>query len=360
MKIQTKTETGKKKRHIEIKEELTVLKYENRELLKNGTLSIGTLQILFILSFLLTVFLVWLIPKIWADRIDISLQSLVVITAGIPTIYLWIINQRKKERQIILEMERELNVRFVKSVELFSNRETFMAGCYSLATLINDWSEMDVSIQKAHSQMEKSARVLFNVDREDSRLSDQKILDQYLALLRETFVSTLRIGDSVIDYNLKLLNLSMLDLHNYSTQYSYIGYDWIHDLEKLRNLTSFTSDFRETNFEFCDFTYSGLSWFLFCRSNLKGADFSHAKLFNTNFAGANLKNSRFLNTFLVDADFSNADLTNAIFINCNLEGARFNNANVSGIQITEDLLSYLQAGGIDTSNIEPIKEIRWE
>ena len=88
--------------------------YENY---KKGRLSFITLIALFLISIVTALLIATYIPVLFDNQIEISLQALVVIIGGIPTVYLWIINQRKKEYETNLESERELNTRYVEAMK---------------------------------------------------------------------------------------------------------------------------------------------------------------------------------------------------------------------------------------------------
>lgn len=183
---------------------------------QKGRLSLTALLILFLISLALAFLAAYFIPKVFGQNVSVTLQALVVIAAGLPTVYLWIVNQRKKEHDVNFEAERELNNRYVKAVEQLYNSESFMAGAYAVASLITDWYDLEIPLKKKRTQMEHLTRILLNIDRDELVVKNQSILNQYLQLCRTVLLDEehLELVEKGEKYTYNLLNLSNLDLSN--------------------------------------------------------------------------------------------------------------------------------------------------
>lgn len=109
---------------------------------RSGKISLLTGFILFSLSLSLLIFFLIKIHTVS----DNNLSGYIAVVGILPTAYLWIIKERKKEIELDnrrLELQQikisELNKVYSDSVNQLINPHSKIAGIYAMIGLINDW-----------------------------------------------------------------------------------------------------------------------------------------------------------------------------------------------------------------------------
>lgn len=168
-----------------------------------------------------------------------NLTAYIAIIGGIPTIYLWIIRERKKEQDLKnkdielnnkkIELNQikiaELNKIYVDAINQFYSKEQFLAGAYALSGLIEDWMQLETFSSSDFinntTKIEQISSIIFSKFQSKkhnilfSRLVSrivQKLI--YFSLKRNNWDERMEIPWQ--QYNLSGIDLSNMNLSNYT------------------------------------------------------------------------------------------------------------------------------------------------
>lgn len=296
-------------------------KRNKKNALYNEIISIWILSVCIVISLGLAILIYFLVTLKYM-KVELSLTALFAITGAIPTVYLWIVKERKKEKDQELALENlkkkdaelyqnkisELNKVYVDAINQFYDNRTFMAGAYALFALVEDWlnlSKIHTDNAKEHLiRVSQISSILFSKHNEVS----ENML--YCNLIENLFITTAKLtskkdfkysweGFSFNSLNLKKAKLPGAKLVSI-------------DLMKT-NLSG--SNLRKTNLRLADLREAKLT-----AAKLIEADLIQAKLAGAQLNAANLK----------DADLRNANLDQAKLTGANLKGAKLVGANLMG------------------------------
>lgn len=254
------------------------------------------------------------------DRFELHLENNVTATfaiiASVPTAYLWIVKERKKERelenkkidleyknlQIALHKKEiyqskvnELNKVYVDAVNQFYGDETFLAGAFALNSLISSWKTL--TSEKYEKDLFIKSKVTQIISIIFSRFQEKKKNSSYHSLVVQLIVNNSSGTKSVIsDWSLYVL--SSIDLSK-------------------RNFENIS--FAKANFNGCNLS----------SSNLKNSDLSHANLSSANLSNAILSNADLYYTNLSNSKLIGAKLVGSALIGAKLKAAKLTNADLS-------------------------------
>lgn len=256
---------------------------------------------------------------------DKSLTAYVAILGAVPTAYLWVIKERKKEEDLKNKNQElkqlkisELNKVYVDAINQFYNQNSFLAGAYSLNGLIDDWINLlndDENEEYYYTRIRQISGIILSKIEERSSNHLFKVLSSNIVF--------------------KMINLQEVDK---------IG---------LRNFDLSNLDLKEINFSGCNlsgitFTNSDLSDADLSDCNLSRTTFTNSNLSKANLSGANLKFSDFSKSILFEADLSCIDTELTVFSKSDLEKAKLTNARISNSILSN---SSLKASNLDNATL---------
>ena len=275
---------------------------------------------------------------------DTGLQPYIVIVGGIPTVYLWIVNQRKKEQTIDLKRkeqsfnaQKELRERFTNIITQLKDPEQIMAQRFALRGLIDDWYNLDTDLSTKQVQMNQVATLLFN-NRTNTSRQDEKI---YIAFINDTLKNSMHVDKiwySFLLFKLNKLTPSNIELIKKQLAYCDLTSLQLQDINFSNAVLEGSNlaylQFNDTFFENANLDYADLQGSDFTGSIFTNATFLEANLAVTTFTDADLSGSTFKNTDVRNIDFSGATLKNATlsdleFGKATLDLAKFNGADLS-------------------------------
>lgn len=249
---------------------------------------------------------------------DKSLTAYVAIIGAVPTAYLWVIKERKKEEELKNKNQElrqvkisELNKVYVDAVNQFYTKESFLAGAYSLNGLIDDWinlSKDDEIKDYYYTRIQQILGIILSKTEERETIPLFKVLSSSIIFK----MIDLKIAEK---FDLRNFDLSNLNLEGIN----FFGYD-------LHNI-----NFTEANLSNADLSEAILS-----EADLSGAILSEANLFRAILPEANLSEAD-----LFIANLSEAILTKADLIDADLYGADLSRANLSRANLSKAILSFV-------------------
>ncbi|MCT0449098.1 pentapeptide repeat-containing protein [Lactococcus lactis] len=238
----------------------------------NEQISIKILWAWIGLSLLLTI-LFYCLTNLKMLKMETSLTAFIALTGALPTVYLWIVRERKKEkdqdialsslhkRDIELYQNKitELNRIYVDAVSQFYDQKSLMAGAYALNALIDDWlilaKENSDDSEEHYNRVYQISSILFSERKKN-------ISNQLFLIVTEKLV-------------VKIAKLS----HQKKGKFKY-------------------------NFSKFDFEKASLE-----NVNLENTDLHNIKLDNSNLSGSNLESSDMTGIHLDNANLSTANLS---------------------------------------------------
>lgn len=309
----------------------------------------------FILFIIISLIAAWLFYRFnikckWG--FDNNLTGYIGFIAALPTAYLWIIRERKKEAELenkeedqYQEKVSELNKVQIEAVNQFYDKDKHLAGAFALNGLLDEWTYLSVAYTNHKKEnfikIEQIVSILFT--KSDSV---EKYPYQFKKLLQEIIVKLIKIQNETEQ---------MFDWSRY--QFDLFGFgtniDEFPGLELKYKNAFIGSKLSNATFTNSEFTLLNLNKMISSRSNFRGSYFNNVKLNNsifvasefmdTYFIGAKLKNailhdSNFLRANFSRADLRGADLTdakfkNAVLENADLRGAILKNTDFSGANL---------------------------
>ena len=279
----------------------------------NEKISIIILWIWITLSFLLSI-LFYSLVNFKILKMEISLTAFIALTGALPTVYLWIVRERKKEKDQDIALSSlnkknielyqnkiaELNKVYVDAISQFYKPQSFMAGAYALNALVDDW----LGLTKEHPS--NSEEHLIRVSQISSILFSKRTEipnnQQFNLLIEQLFIKVVKT----------------------SAMYKHFKFNWKGYL--FDNL-----NFSGADLNGADLSYAKLNGADLRQSDLDHADLSHAELKYAQLIGAKLNYAEMNYVDLNGADLSDAELNHAILIQAQLNsvaltGAKLNHA----------------------------------
>lgn len=313
----------------------------------------------FIFLGLVLVVSLYCINKLVKLGVDNTLTGYMGLVAAPPTAYLWIIRERKKERELkntdvdhenkiedqYQVVVSELNKVQIEALNLFYDQNKQLAGAFALNGLIDEWIYLSTTYKNHQKdcfiKIEQIASILFTKDNDD-----EKHVSQYKELLAGIVVKLIDFQnetDQIFDWskfksNLFTFGYSMENLPGIELRYktAFVG-------AQLLRATFIQTDFSFLNLEgMCsnqsNFKSSYFNEAILSNGKFIGTNFQKAKFTNAKLKNANLQNSNFNNACLPEVDLRGADLRNAEFNNANLSkadlrGAKLNRTNFTSANL---------------------------
>ncbi|WP_160321339.1 pentapeptide repeat-containing protein [Lactococcus lactis] len=323
---------------------------KTQDKLISSTLNGYLLLIIIFCSIVLSIFIYksndWLSLKL-----DNTMTGYIAIIGSLPTVYLWIVRERKKEVDLKNKQQEinqikvsELNKVYVDAVNQFFDDRTFIAGAYALLALVDDWINMSREYEEKakdyYPRVSQISSILFSEQKKNYNN------DLFNSIIVELFnkIVQLEKNNNNFSFNwskvsLKNLKLSFLDFSN-----SQLNGIEIVDSEfinvKMTNIYMENATLTNNNFmfEYLD------------HANLRGTDFS-----NSIFVGSNLNKTDLSSAKLIEADLSHATLTHAILNSVDLRGAKLINADLSHAILANAKLNDVDLRGALTDIVDLIE-----
>lgn len=298
---------------------------------KEEILNINIL-ISFIISSILLTLSFYSLNKNLPLNIENQITGYVALIGVMPTLYLWIVKERKKERELLnkgAELNQiriaELNKVYVDAINQFNNptSDSFLAGAYSLNGLIDDWINLyNENTENEHyyfTRVEQIAAILLSKIEERTTNKLFMVLSSSVVFKLSTFSKK----NESLKITWKNFDLSYLDLKNICLE----G-------EDLRGVLFIKSNLSRANFKRCtlihaNFEKSNLREATFEGTKLRGANFENSKLGHANFEKSRLLNTTFEKANLLEASFKYARLLQVNFKAAKLAETNFNHALIS-------------------------------
>lgn len=283
--------------------------------------------------------------------IETSLTAFVAVLGAVPTAYLWIVKEKKKEKELqnkdkefqnkdkelTQQKITELNKVYVDAINQFYETKSLLAGAYALEALLYSRSEMLDNIEgdKAfiNIKLQQISSILFSLNNYDD-FDNKKIANSY-------FKITGRIV-SFIATNIKSNQINSFDWENYDASHSYLENVNLDGVD-LENALLNEAVINHSILDNANLTDSDLTGASLVDADLRGtdlagativmADLTGAFLYGTSLKGANLTGSN-----LTDAEFEGA-IINETVINKNLSAEQAKKASFKHALFNEELYS---------------------
>ncbi len=335
--------------------------------------------------------------------IDNTMTGYIGLIAALPTAYLWIVRERKKEaeieyreRELLNKYEEmyqnkviELTKFYLESVNLFFSDETSKAGAYALNGLIIDWINLSRlysdHLEECTAKISQTASVLFS----KPQSMDSKIVTELLLnLLRynknssrgiawyESKFENITIGlyaneshpghhifrnvfnnqyiEGIKFENSAFSELEMMKIHANYSQFIKCDFRATNLQDSILVEANFNNSMMVgTNLSFCiasDATFDNV--------DLTNADFSHSNLIGASFKNSNLTGVDFSGAVIKKTDFTGACLKNAKFEGASIENSYFNDSDITGIDLKGDELDGSQIYNLRFYGTEPTDDIK--
>lgn len=291
---------------------------------KSSTLHVYLLIIFILCSVILSIIIFQLNKKL-SLKLDNTMTAYLAIIGSLPTVYLWIVKERKKEEELKNKQQEinqikvsELNKVYVDAVNQFYNEKTFIAGAYALLALVDDWINMsreyDEKAKDYFPRVSQISSVIFSAQKNkcDNELFNSIIIELVLK------ITMLEKNNNNFSFNWSKVSLKKLTISHCDLSYA-----------RLVGVEIVDSEFIGVNMNKINFK----------NATLTNNDFTFENLSYANLRNTNLSNSKFVGSFLDNADLSaadlqNADLFKAILTDANIKGANFSNANLDSAELT--------------------------
>lgn len=247
------------------------------------------------------------------SEMETSLTAYVAVLGAVPTAYLWIVKEKKKEKELY-NKERELqskdeelfqkrvaelNKVYVDAVNQFYDEKQFLAGLFALYGILGDWLNIleenpsrknDISIK-----VEQISSIIFSANTKMFKQKNSEVGKAYYSLAGDvTAVLAIKSRDDKI-------NEFSWDKYNIRNVIIKSGWD-LHDVEFIK------ADLSDAKMIGC---------------NLEGAIFQNSMMGATDFTGSNLSNAKIRNCIVAGTIFSKSHLDNSTIANQTLTYAKF-------------------------------------
>ena len=284
-------------------------------------------------------------------KLDNTMTGYIAIIGSLPTVYLWIVKERKKEEELKNKQQEinqikvsELNKVYVDAVNQFYNEKTFIAGAYALLALVDDWinmsKEYDEKAKDYYPRVSQISSILFAKQKENCKN------DLFNSIILELFNKIVQLEKNInnFSFNWSKVSLKNLKISNFDFKNSQLNGIKIVDSEfidvKMTNISFANAILTNNDFSFEDLTDANLrgtnlSNSIFIGSDLESANLSSAKLIQADLGHAELSAAD-----LSAADLSAADLSFAVLNGANLINADLSYANFEGAELNNAILSH--------------------
>lgn len=323
---------------------------KTQDKLISSTLNGYLLLIIIFCSIVLSIFIYksndWLSLKL-----DNTMTGYIAIIGSLPTVYLWIVRERKKEVDLKNKQQEinqikvsELNKVYVDAVNQFFDDRTFIAGAYALLALVDDWINMSREYEEKakdyYPRVSQISSILFSEQKKNYNN------DLFNSIIVELFnkIVQLEKNNNNFSFNWSKVSLKNLKLSFFDFSNSQLNGIEIVDSEfinvKMTNIYMENATLTNNNFmfEYLD------------HANLRGTDFS-----NSIFVGSNLNKTDLSSAKLIEADLSHATLTHAILNSVDLRGAKLINADLSHAILANAKLNDVDLRGALTDIVDLIE-----
>ena len=329
---------------------------------ENGDILISKVLLQLIISSISLAVGIYCLSRAMNLGFENNLTAYIAIIGGIPTIYLWIVRERKKEKdqeialsslnkkdiEIYQNKIAELNKVYVDAITQFYNSESFMAGAYALNALVDDWlvltKEHPSNSEEHLIRFSQISSILFS---KRTEITDNHqfnlLIEQLFIKVAKTSVMYKHFKFNWEGYSFDNLNFSGADLNGADLSYA-----------KLNGAILIMADLSSVELTGAKLNHADLSYADLSRANLRDAELNHAFISNSSFSNAKLNNSSLremridieshlysligdyaYNFSMTNCDLTNADLTNTDLTYANLKGATFSDTIISYNQLFE-------------------------
>ena len=339
---------------------------------ENGDILISKVLLQLIISSISLAVGIYCLSRAMNLGFENNLTAYIAIIGGIPTIYLWIVRERKKEKdqeialsslnkkdiEIYQNKIAELNKVYVDAITQFYNSESFMAGAYALNALVDDWlvltKEHPSNSEEHLIRFSQISSILFS---KRTEITDNHqfnlLIEQLFIKVAKTSVMYKHFKFNWEGYSFDNLNFSGADLNGADLSYAKLnGADLSY--AKLNGAILIMADLSSVELTGAKLNHADLSYADLSRANLRDAELNHAFISNSSFSNAKLNNSSLremridieshlysligdyaYNFSMTNCDLTNADLTNTDLTYANLKGATFSDTIISYNQLFE-------------------------
>lgn len=289
------------------------------------------------------------LPSIKKLGVEESMTGYIAVLGAIPTVYLWVVKERKKEQELKNKKQElnqvkisELNKVYVDAVNQFSKHETVLAGAYALNGLIDDWIGMAKEYPENrfyyNTRVEQILGIILTLNRKELQENAQEQYNTLLVSLikrlsHKSYSTPIRWKDfdiSMIDAsetNFEGANLEGANLEGANFTESNL-IDSTFECADLKKVEFIVSELKGSNLTKANLTKANLHG-----ANLENADLTMANLRGANLKGISLKKAELLNANLEETDLTMADLRGANLIMANLVGADLTMADLRGANL---------------------------
>ena len=266
---------------------------------ENGDILISKVLLQLIISSISLAVGIYCLSRAMNLGFENNLTAYIAIIGGIPTIYLWIVRERKKEKdqeialsslnkkdiEIYQNKIAELNKVYVDAITQFYNSESFMAGAYALNALVDDWlvltKEHPSNSEEHLIRFSQISSILFS---KRTEITDNHqfnlLIEQLFIKVAKTSVMYKHFKFNWEGYSFDNLNFSGADLNGADLSYA-----------KLNGAILIMADLSSVELTGAKLNHADLSFADLSRANLRDAELNHALISNSSFSNATLNNS---------------------------------------------------------------------
>lgn len=313
---------------------------------------------------ILIALLIYAFNILWNLGIENNLTGYIGMIAALPTAYLWIVRERKKEIELANKEEdqylikvSELNKVQSEAINQFYDEKKNLAGAFAIYSLLEEWvilsSRYREHQKEIFTKLEQLSLILFskyNLDEKSSPELRGIIQEAIAKLIYFQYETSMLFDWSKYKFNQITFGVNINEYPGLGLKYAntFIGSELLRatflesEFTSL-NLTKMTSS--KSYFDKSYFTNANLEESKFIDSSFKEAFFTHTVMIKANLLdsdffkadferadlrGAILKGAIFKRANLKDADLRGADLTETDFTSADLTGAKLSGAIISG------------------------------
>lgn len=306
--------------------------------LNKETLNIAHFLFLVVISLFLAIVFFYL-NALLNLNIENTMTGYIALLGSMPTIYLWIIKERKKEVELENKQEElyqskisELNKVYVDAINQIYKEDSFLAGVYSLYGVILDWIGLYKSSktngQEINIKVEQLSGILYSFNSIDYNKNQL-----YTNLISELTYTLFDLQQKGWQFHWNLFDLNNIYIQNIDL--SGLNLRGI----KLNNANLKNANLKNTILNKANLTKAILSGADLTNATLNGAILNKANLSKSKLNNAELHNVKLNGAILIRADLSNTNLTNAKISNANLDRALLKNSNLSKANLTNTPLN---------------------
>lgn len=309
--------------------------------------------------------------------IDSTMTGYVGLIAAPSTAYLWIVRERKKEKELENKREdqyqeriSELNKVYVEGVNQLYDENKQLAGAFTLVSLIDEWYYLS-KIYLNHTndiniKIEQIVSVLFS--RYEQIFTDEPSL--FNELIKDVIVKVVKSQrDTQLELDWSKFTFNNLSFGLNENEYPGIEMKYKNSFEEanlfrsrfiesdfsslnLQKMTANKAVFGKSFFNNSDLNKSTFIESQFRESYFMGASLIGATLHDSTFLSANLSKAKLINADLTEASFKFADLSGADLRRATLRKTDFTGASLRGAKLDGAIIEGTYFNGADISNID--------